>query len=66
MMKLKSDMTDLIERQQALNLKDSIISSNSIDMSKVHEQLEKLFATSVIVTVLKQKTSQIHSNKRPS
>ncbi len=58
-------MTDLIKSQRTLKLKELKISSNSKEMSKVHEQLEKLFATSVIVTV-EQKTSQIHSNKRPS
>jgi len=50
MIELKPDMTALIESQQASNLKHLKILKESIDMSIVHEQLKKLFATSVTVT----------------
>ncbi len=50
MIKLKPDMTALIKSQRASNLKHLKISKESIDTSKVHEQLKKLFAISVIVT----------------
>jgi hypothetical protein len=60
MIEFRPDMTALIKSQQASNLRTLKISRNSIDMSKVHEQLKEIFATSVTFT----KISQIHSDKR--